>query len=527
MQKTVIINRGIPASGKSSFAKEIVDTLSQKGLSAVRCSTDDFFMVDGEYRFDVRKLREYHLKNQNRFKQALKDEIDLVICDNTNIEPWEANVYYELAKENNYRVILMDFEPRKLSSHIKAQSNEGYRHNIPSDILENMLNSYQNYKELTDKYSYPRSYHIKRVYNEKSKKVEETEDISERFYYDNLIKIPSDDYYKIKEIVGKMILKKMRDYSLDEIQLIPKHYKIIMKEFNKKVDKTLTAYELKYILGKTPKQIERYLDVLKDEFYSIIKTKVGRKKSYKLIDDFDMFIEVFEKFANKKDGIDNLLKILKDNKPKLFEKLEYEISQNSQVYLFKNVIFEKVNNKDIFNKLKKVIKFNEYRDIKLEDKKLKDIKPIKLILIDNNWYLAYVDIVDILRLVRVSFIKSVNRSKKNSYQKITIEKHLKALKNRLQNSMTLFDREPQPATIKATPAIAKYFKEDMKKFLLTQKYERVLDDGSIIFKVQYTQELEILPFVQKWLPDLIILEPQELRDAYVKKLKSAVEYYER
>jgi len=43
--------------------------------------------------------------------------------------------------------------------------------------------------------------------------------------------------------------------------------------------------------------------------------------------------------------------------------------------------------------------------------------------------------------------------------------------------------------------------------------------------LSYTQELEILPFIQKWLPDLVILEPKGLREAYVKKLKKALNSY--
>jgi predicted DNA-binding transcriptional regulator YafY len=35
--------------------------------------------------------------------------------------------------------------------------------------------------------------------------------------------------------------------------------------------------------------------------------------------------------------------------------------------------------------------------------------------------------------------------------------------------------------------------------------------------------IEILPFIQKWMPDLVIVEPQELKDAYVKKLNQALQ----
>ena len=36
------------------------------------------------------------------------------------------------------------------------------------------------------------------------------------------------------------------------------------------------------------------------------------------------------------------------------------------------------------------------------------------------------------------------------------------------------------------------------------------------------EDLEILPFVQKWMPDIIIIEPSELKSAYIKKLQKAI-----
>ncbi len=520
MQKTVIINRGIPASGKSSFAKEIVSKLSQKGLSAISCSTDDYFMVDGVYRFDAERLREYHLKNQNRFKQALKEDFDVVICDNTNIEPWEARPYYDMAKEFEYNVILMDFGSRDIQSHIKAQSNEDYKHNIPEDTLINMQDRYYTYKELTDKNSYPTTTrHPKRTYNEDTQRVESLDEQSEPFYYDDLIKIDPFIYHQIKKIIGNLVFKKIRDYSYDEIKLIPRHYKEIMKEFHKRADKTLTAYDLEDILGKSPKQIKRYIDDLKEEFHNIIEIHKGKKKAYRLVDDFDIFIKAFD----DNDNLEYLFYEIEEDKDSRTVINKLKLNPDSDIYMFKNSIFEYIDNKDNFKKLKDAIKNNLYKDIEFIDKDevYREVKPVKLVFTDNNWYLAYVK-DNILELGRVSFIKSVRNSYKNSYQPSSVKEHLKLLNKRLQNSMTLFDIEPKVATLKAKPNIARYFKPGMKKFLSSQEFIKELEDGSVIFSVKYTQELEILPFVQKWLPDLIILEPKELIDTYINKLKQGV-----
>ena len=191
--------------------------------------------------------------------------------------------------------------------------------------------------------------------------------------------------------------------------------------------------------------------------------------------------------------------------------------------MFRNPIFEAVKNQEVFQELKNAIRLNEYRKFKfLNEDEFVEAKCIKLIFVDNNWYLAYADSKDILKLARVSFIEQVRYTTKNSYQKSSIEIHTQRLKTKLQNSKTLFDKEQKTATIKATPFIAKYFKEDMKRFFPSQKFKQELEDGSIIFSINYTQELEIMPFIQKWLPDLVVLEPQELKEHYVKKLQDAL-----
>lgn len=519
MKKTVIINRGIPASGKSTFTKEILTTLNESNISVVSCSTDDYFIVEGKYTFDTSKLREYHLRNQQKFNASLKDGIEVVICDNTNIEPWEAKPYYEMAKEFDYRVVLIDFESRNIEEHCAAQNNKGYNRNIDEDILSKMHQSLEDYKELTAKHSYPSSSKTpKRDYDEVSKQVKAYEEPSEPFYYDDLIKIASADYMEVKNIIGTMILKKMRDYVLDEIVLIPQHYKTIMTELEKKQDKTLTAYDLERSLNKSPKQIERYMQELQSEFHNIIGVRVGRRKGYKLIDTFDVFVEAFKNF-NK---LDELMYLAAKSNPELFEKMQYTINKNKSPHIFKGHIFESVTNYTIFENLKKAINNNEYREIKFFDNSEKlEVKCIKFVFIDNNWYLAYVDSNDVLKLGRVSFIEEVNYASKISYQVSSVKKHLESLSKDLQNSLTLFDQTPKEATIKANANIAKYFKKDMKKFLSSQRFKEDLDDGSVHFTLKYTQELEILPFIQRWMPDLTILSPIELRNAYVEKLSQA------
>lgn len=81
--------RGVPGSGKSTLAKQIA------GEKGVIYSTDDFFMVKGEYVYDVKMIGKYHEKNFERTVLAMQKSIPLIVIDNTNIKLWEMRKYVE------------------------------------------------------------------------------------------------------------------------------------------------------------------------------------------------------------------------------------------------------------------------------------------------------------------------------------------------------------------------------------------------------------------------------------------------
>ena len=141
---------------------------------------------------------------------------------------------------------------------------------------------------------------------------------------------------------------------------------------------------------------------------------------------------------------------------------------------------------------------------------------------EGNWYLAYVDNEDKVRFGRISFMEDVSyASKAESFQPSTVAKQMNFLSN-IQNAMTLYNKPKKTARLKARGIAAKYFYEGMKPFLSSQKFEKILDDGSVIFTLEYTQPMEIMPFIQGWLPNIVILEPQELKEQYIKRLNYTI-----
>lgn len=95
---TVIIYRGLPASGKST-------SIANKYPNASVCSADyHFYGDDGEYNFKPWELPMAHQECYYQFVNLLFAEEELVIVDNTNMCRWEYMNYALLAQKMEYKV---------------------------------------------------------------------------------------------------------------------------------------------------------------------------------------------------------------------------------------------------------------------------------------------------------------------------------------------------------------------------------------------------------------------------------------
>lgn len=286
-------------------------------------------------------------------------------------------------------------------------------------------------------------------------------------------------------------------------------------------------------IGKNYKKLEDVFKYLEEVENLLIKEKKSKAYTWRLKDKALLSEKISQKDAT---NLDYAIELNKDDFDReTIETLKKMFASNSRNIVGIFAISEDFKDKkmnDFYNTLTEAIEKRLYLNLEFISFNLQDVKPIKLIFIDNNWYLALEyyneeNGKNTFSLNRLAFLKKIiilkeyNYSDKNSFQKSSIDKYLNFLPT-IQNSLTLFDKEAQTATMKATPEIAKYFKQGMKKFFYTQKFKEKLEDGSVVFTIEYTQPLEILPFIQKWMPDLIILEPQELKDEYIQKLEKTL-----
>ena len=136
---TLTVMRGVPGSGKSTLAKVLANV---PGVDpAPVFSTDDLFMVDGEYRFDGSKLGANHAANLRRAEAAMEAGTPHVIVDNTMTQAWEAREYVKAALQRGYRIQFV--EPHTPWARDAAECARLNTHGVPLPAIQGMLSRWE------------------------------------------------------------------------------------------------------------------------------------------------------------------------------------------------------------------------------------------------------------------------------------------------------------------------------------------------------------------------------------------------
>jgi len=126
MEKTLIIVRGIPGSGKSTFAGL---------LGRAICTADDFHTDRaGNYKWHPANISKAHEWCQRKCKRFMKTGIERIIVANTSTTEKEFKPYMNMAKHYGYKVFTVVVENR----HGGINS-----HGVPAETLEKMTNRFE------------------------------------------------------------------------------------------------------------------------------------------------------------------------------------------------------------------------------------------------------------------------------------------------------------------------------------------------------------------------------------------------
>ena len=133
MDKVLILLRGLPGSGKSSFANLI-------WASQVICEADQFFYdKEGNYNFDATKLGQAHKACQDKVEMFMRDNQNNhqfypeIVVSNTSTTEKELQPYLDLALRYGYIVVSLIVENRHGGKNI---------HGVPDEKLEAMRNRF-------------------------------------------------------------------------------------------------------------------------------------------------------------------------------------------------------------------------------------------------------------------------------------------------------------------------------------------------------------------------------------------------
>lgn len=126
--KELIILRGLPGSGKSTFAR-----LLTLGRNAVIIENDQFMYENGLYIWKPSKLKSAVKHTNETLYKAIKSEVEFIVISNVNTRPSDFETYAEMGRKNGYKVSTVIVENR---------GNTKSRHNVDESTLNNMENNF-------------------------------------------------------------------------------------------------------------------------------------------------------------------------------------------------------------------------------------------------------------------------------------------------------------------------------------------------------------------------------------------------
>lgn len=129
--KSLVLIRGIPGTGKSTLAK----ILSENGKYPV-LSVDDYFTDSstGQYRFDYKENHLAYKRCEERARAEAENGTSKIFLDNTFTLSWEMEPYFQIASEFGYTVFVLTVENYHNGKNI---------HSIDDESLKKMASKYK------------------------------------------------------------------------------------------------------------------------------------------------------------------------------------------------------------------------------------------------------------------------------------------------------------------------------------------------------------------------------------------------
>lgn len=130
--KTLVLIRGHPGSGKTTYARKINNLFK---YTSVEVCADYYFEQGGEYKFDASKLPKAHEWCRQKTREYLQNNMyEIVIVHNTFTKLWEMEKYLQMASDLGVSVEV-----------VKMSGDFENVHGVPDEKVQQMKDRYEPY----------------------------------------------------------------------------------------------------------------------------------------------------------------------------------------------------------------------------------------------------------------------------------------------------------------------------------------------------------------------------------------------
>lgn len=125
MERILYIIRGVPGSGKTTMAHQLVGEANTH-------EADQYMMVGGEYVFDPKNLPNAHKRCIEAVEMDMVNNVQKIAVSNTFVKKEHFFPYKNLAEKFGYKVSIL-----------KMENEFPNVHNVPAHTVERMRNQFE------------------------------------------------------------------------------------------------------------------------------------------------------------------------------------------------------------------------------------------------------------------------------------------------------------------------------------------------------------------------------------------------
>lgn len=201
----------------------------------------------------------------------------------------------------------------------------------------------------------------------------------------------------------------------------------------------------------------------------------------------------------------------------MFDKFEDELSNR----LYQKSSVEKIDNfRDEIIQIKNAIETKHIITCSYKNKN-RTVYPLKILNLEGYWYLiVYEPKDDLVKTFHLNSVKNIEHTDEvyNFSQDII---------DSFDNAITAYfkpNNEPIRVELYIDKEVSRFF--ERKPLNKSQHIIRKLPDKSLELEVYVTDLMEIIPTIQRFIPYVAVVEPEELKAEIVKNLEIYSKFYE-